>query len=130
MRPEQRAEKAWTAIKKILSSDQVTRLKGIELQIGGYRAVGDPEISKSLGITQSQQEKIRTLMQKQREANDSVRQKVEDGEIDQSQIRTAMQHNDSALNAAIGDILTSDQKAQIKSMKGKTFQREDQNFGG
>ena len=43
MRPEERSAKVWAEIKKILTSTQVSRLKGIELQVVGYRAVADPK---------------------------------------------------------------------------------------
>jgi Spy/CpxP family protein refolding chaperone len=124
------AKKAWKGLKEILTGDQVERLKGIEIQIVGNRAVTDPEIGRSLGVTEAQQTKIRSLMDQQREANRSVMEKVQNGEIDRSEIRAAMDRNNKELNKQIGNVLTSDQKSHMESMKGKPFQQEDQNPGG
>ena len=69
-------------------------------------------------------------MRRQGEANRSVMEKVQSGEIDRSEIRDTMRRNDKALSKAIEALLTSDQKAQAETLKGKTFVAQEQQPGG
>lgn len=116
-------------IKGILTTEQWSRLKGIDVQLNGNAAVLDPEIQKDLAVTDSQRKAIRDLAEKQGDANRSVFDKVRDGEIEPEQARTSIKHNQDALKAEIGKVLTSDQKAKLKEMEGKRFVPEERGPG-
>jgi len=117
-------------VKAILTSDQWTRLKGIEVQLDGDAAVMDPEIQKDLSVTDSQRKEIRTLAEKQGDANRSVFDKMRDGDIDRDDAMTSLMHNHDALKAEIGKVLTADQKSKLKDMEGKPFVAAENRPGG
>ncbi|HEY3783528.1 MAG TPA: hypothetical protein VGL56_20790 [Fimbriimonadaceae bacterium] len=111
-------------VNKILTSDQQKRLEGIFIQVAGNGSIMDSTVQSDLGITSDQKAQIDDLNTKQRAANRSVFEKVQSGEIEQDQVRTIMQKNRTAMNDALGKVLTDDQKAKMKTLAGKTFQAE------
>ena len=65
---EEARAKRLEQVKKILSADQYSRLKGIEIQLSGNAAILDPEIQKDLALTDAQKTKIKTLQKQQSDA--------------------------------------------------------------
>ena len=121
-----------TAIKAILSEDQTKRLTEVFYQMQGASVLTDPDIQKTLKLTDDQIKQVKDLQAKQTAANDSLREKAQNGEIDQSEIFPMFQKNAEALKVAIEKVLTDAQRAQLKAMGGEAFTpdpKEPQGFG-
>jgi len=108
-------------VNTILTADQQKRLKELLVQRSGNGIANNPDFQKDLGITDDQKAKIADLNKKMADANRQIFQKMQDGEIDRSQIRELMDKNTKALNDEIGKLLTDDQKKKIADMGGKPF---------
>jgi Spy/CpxP family protein refolding chaperone len=120
-------------IEAILKPEQVSRLKEIAIQMQGNRAVAtDPELQTKLKITDDQKAKMKDLMDKQQEANQGLRAKVQSGEMDRDAMTAAVAKNNDALNTEIAKILTDDQKKQLAGLSGKKFDKDpnETGFGG
>lgn len=99
---------------EVLSADQMKRLRQIQVQAMGTRALMSPNVVKELSITEEQQEKMRTAS---REAMQGTR----GGGAGQRPDREAMAAAMEKANAAMLDVLTADQKAKFEELKGKPF---------
>ncbi len=119
-------------IDAILTPEQQKRLKQIKVQFSGIRALNDKTVQKDLGLTAAQVTKIEGLQQKQGEANMALFQKMRDGSIDREAMQASLQKNEKALETEVNKVLTADQAAKFKAMKGPEFKRVDPpgGFGG
>jgi Spy/CpxP family protein refolding chaperone len=120
-------------IAAILTKEQMERLKQINIQMMGARAALVPELAKELGITDDQKASIDKLQETANQANASLMEKMRSGEIDREEFGPRMQKNNDALTAEIEKALTDAQKAKLKEMGGKKFDRdpkEQTGFGG
>lgn len=121
------------AIGKILDEKQASRLKQIQLQFQGMRAVMTEAVQKQLELTPDQKVALDKLQQSQREANQEVMQRVQNQEITREEMTSIMEKNNKILDEEIGKVLTDKQKEILKGMMGEKFNRdpkEDQNRGG
>lgn len=114
-------DKQKAALAGILSADQMTRLKELNIQRQGNSAILDKDVQSALGLSADQLAKIKDLQDKQMEAMQAIRDKVQNQEIDQDAARTAMQKNNDVMKTELGKILTSDQTSKLASMGGKPF---------
>lgn len=110
-----------------LDATQGARLKGLYIQRVGNRAVLSGAIAKDLGLTDDQNKKIEELQTKQREAMQSVMEKMRNGEIERDQIQDIMKKNNDIFSDELGKILTEDQKGKLKTMRGADFKFVDGN---
>jgi hypothetical protein len=83
------------------------------------------DVQKDLGFTADQKAKIEDLFKKQQEANAALREKMQSGEIDRSEIMERMQNNNKILGDEIQKLLTDAQKAKLKEMQGPEFKRSE-----
>jgi len=129
---EAREKKMTEALQKILTADQMTRLKEISIQLAGKQAVNDADVQTKLSITDDQKAKLKTLSGKMQEANRSIFEKMRDGEIQREDVQGMMKQNQTIMGTEIDKILTDDQKAKLKALAGKPFKATDQprGFGG
>ncbi|MBS1713031.1 MAG: hypothetical protein JST30_01705 [Armatimonadetes bacterium] len=127
-RQKQMAERE-KAVLDVLNADQQKRLKELFLQRSGYRALGREDVQKDLGLSADQTAKIKGLQDKQREANQSIMEKVRNQELDRQEARDMQTKNDKTLNDELGKVLTADQAAKFKTMQGAAFTFEDENGG-
>lgn len=111
---------------KILSADQMKRLKEVRIQIAGNGAITMADVQKELGITDAQKAKIQDLQTKQREANMSLR----DQGLSREDMMAAFQKNQEALMAEFGKLLTEEQAKKLKEMGGKPFKADPPPGGG
>ncbi len=123
---EQRANQR-KELAAILNEGQMKRLDEIRVQLAGARAVMQPDIQKSLGLSTEQVTKIRDLQAKQREANMALGQNQD---LSQEDRRTRMENNNKVLDAELLKVLTADQNAKLKAMAGKPFKADAQPAGG
>jgi Spy/CpxP family protein refolding chaperone len=122
---EKLGDDANKAVNAILNADQQKRLKEIGIQFAGNSAVMQKDVATQVGLTDDQKTKIQGLMDEQQKANQSIRDKVQSGEIDRSEIRALQEKNRKTLDDAIGNVLTADQKDKLKTLGGKPFVRKD-----
>ncbi|MBS1708176.1 MAG: Spy/CpxP family protein refolding chaperone [Armatimonadetes bacterium] len=109
------------AVAKILSAEQIARVKQIGIQLAGSRAVMSADVQKALGMTAEQTEKIKKLQADQATANQELMRKMRDQEIDRDQFQELRTKNDKALGDEIDKVLTTEQKSKLKEMGGAKF---------
>jgi hypothetical protein len=110
------------AVVEGLSPEQARRLKQIAWQEGGASAFGDPELAEALGLTDDQKEQIRTIQ------GEALRALVRSGGHRQGPPRPedwkkAEEAWRTARDQVVG-LLTADQKAKWKELKGEPFRGE------
>ena len=112
-------------IDAILTPDQVTRLAQINIQFYGNRVVTQKDVAKAVGLTDDQSKAVADLTKKQGDAMRGLFQKVQDGEMTMEDVQAKRKQNDEILETEIGKLLTEAQKAKLKEMGGKKFERKD-----
>ncbi|MGE0001580.1 MAG: Spy/CpxP family protein refolding chaperone [Fimbriimonadaceae bacterium] len=118
-------------IKAIVTTEQWNRLGEIQIQLAGPRAALIPEVQKSLDLSGSQKNSLDALMEKQRQANQELMQRMRDGEIEREQLGELRAQNDKILGEEIAKILTGEQNELLKKMGGAPFKAEpNQGRGG
>jgi len=113
-----------TALKAIITPEQQKRLDEINVQLQGGNVLADPDMQKTLNLTADQLKQIKDLQDKQNEANASLMEKVQNGDIDRQEVGPMMQKNREALGVAMEKVLTDDQRAQLKKLGGAPFVRD------
>lgn len=109
----------------ILTAEQSKRLEELYIQRVGNRALGRESIQKELGLSTDQVSKINDLNTKQREAQQELMQKMRNQEIDREEARGIMDKNQKTLDEELGKVLTSEQTAKFKSMRGADFKFDE-----
>ena len=112
-------------IDAILTPAQSKRLDEINIQFNGNRSVSQKDVAKALGITEEQTKAIADLNKKQGAAMQGLFQQVQSGELTREDMQDKMKKNNEILDAEIGKLLTEAQKAKLKEMGGKKFERKD-----
>ncbi len=84
-------------------------------------------MQKSLGLPAEKVAKIKDLMDKQRQANTELMQKVRNQEMDRQEAQEIIQKNDKSLNDEIEKVLSSDEIAKFKAMRGAEFAFDEGN---
>lgn len=112
----------------ILTGPQNKRLLEIQVQLAGDRALLLPAVQKNLALNESQLAKIKDLQAKQQEANQSIMERMRNGELERDQIGELRAKNDKILGEELAKIMTTDQAAKLKAMAGKPFKAD--NGGG
>jgi Spy/CpxP family protein refolding chaperone len=111
----------------VLTDPQKKRVKEIEVQLQGNRAILNPDIQKDLGLTDEQKSKIKSLQSNLEAANQALMQDMRDGALDMQGARERMENNNKVLDTELGKVLTAEQSAKLKEMAGKPFKADDQN---
>ena len=114
-------------IDAILTPAQSKRLDEINIQFNGNRSVSQKDVAKALGITEEQTKAIADLNKKQGAAMQGLFQQVQSGELTREDMQDKMKKNNEILDAEIGKLLTEAQKAKLKELGGKKFERKDDN---
>lgn len=113
----------------VLDDSQKKRLKELWIQRSGNRIVANEDMQKELGLSDEQKSKIKGLQDAQNAANQEIFQKMQNGEIDRTEIRPLMEKNNKALDEELGKVLTADQSAKLKAMGGTPFKFDEDNGG-
>jgi hypothetical protein len=120
---QQRAEMR-KALAEILNEGQIKRLDEIGLQLRGNRALMSPETQKALGFTAAQGTQVQQLLQKQRDANRTIGEKLRNQEISAEEARASREKNESVLDEELLKLLSAEQKAKFEALKGKPFKAD------
>jgi Spy/CpxP family protein refolding chaperone len=113
-------------VEAIMTPAQSKRLKEISIQFYGFRSVNTPDVAKAIELTDAQKQKIADLRKAQGEAMQGLMERARNQEISWEEMREKSAKNDEILDAEIGKILTDAQKAKLKEMGGKKFERKDE----
>jgi Spy/CpxP family protein refolding chaperone len=110
-------EETRKAIAGILDAKQMKRLKQIEWQVGGTRALEDPEVQKELKLSDEQKKKLKTIFE---DSNKQIRELFQGGNREgaREQFQKLRKDTDEKTNA----VLTDEQKKTFKEMKGEPFE--------
>lgn len=114
----------------IINEGQMKRLGELVIQREGNNALAQPEVQKALGFTPEQATKVKDLQQKQRDAGQALREKMQNNEMTREEFMEANQKNQKTMGEELAKILTSDQAAKFKAMQGKEFKFEETGRGG
>jgi len=113
-----------TLLKETLKDDQIKRARQIALQMEGLFAIGNPEVSKELKITDDQRRQFMDVVQSlQKKVEPIIKQMQEGG--DPNELRPKMMKVRMEHDRQIDAFLTDAQKAQWKEMTGKPFKLEE-----
>jgi Spy/CpxP family protein refolding chaperone len=118
---EKMEELSATATKKlneVLDEGQQKRLMGIQIQLAGVAAVMDPAVAKELNITDDQKKQLQEASESNRQA---MREAFESGQ-GQGGGREAREKLRDDANKKLMAVLTSDQQAQLESLKGEKIE--------
>jgi Spy/CpxP family protein refolding chaperone len=118
MRDASREERAalQKKVSDILKPDQLDRVKQIQVQAAGAAALANPDVAKTLGLSDEQTTKLKAL---QDEARTSMRDAMQN--VPREERRTKMaelrkENMDKALK-----VLTADQQAKFEKLQGPKF---------
>jgi hypothetical protein len=101
-------------LEELLTSDQIARLKQIQLQASGIEAWLEPLLSKELDLSDAQQTQLTELRNEY-----SRRQQQLDGDFQQRFAR--IREMNTERDAMALDVLNDAQKAKLAELKGKPF---------
>lgn len=134
MTPEQRSEafakmraEREKKVAEILDAKQVARLKQLELQREGVRALDRDDVANQLKLSADQKQKIDAALAAEREAMRSAFQgfRGQDGQRPSAEqiqaARQKMTEMRTATETKINAVLTDAQKSQWKTMQGAPF---------
>lgn len=118
------AKEITSKVEGVLTPEQKKRLKEIQLQAQGSRALLSEEVVSALKITEEQKKKIEEI----REANRP--QFGRPGQGGERPNFEKIQEQMKETEAKILDVLTAEQKTTFENMKGKKFDMPRPTFGG
>lgn len=119
-------EKTKKELAGIISAEQLKRLKEIQIQLMGGRALLNAEVQKELGITDSQKSKLEAVQATQR---DKMQEMMQGGQVDRTQMQEMMTKINAEISAEMIKVLTSEQKTKFEAMKGKAFKADPNERG-
>ncbi len=105
----------------ILKPEQLKRFKQIELQQRGYQAFTDPEIQKTLKVTDDQKDKLKTITEDTAKETRELFQSAQGGGNFQ-EVGKKMQALRKEALERVTSVLTADQKKAWKEMTGEPFE--------
>ncbi len=109
---------------KVLDEGQSKRLGQIALQMQGNRALMDSKLQTELKFTVDQKRKMDDLQASMDAANQAIFQRVQNGEIERTEVQPLMAENTKILDAELAKVLTADQTKAFEAMKGDKFTRD------
>jgi hypothetical protein len=121
-------------LKEALTSAQYKRLQEISWQAARSQVYSDPEFAKALGLKKEQQDKLAAITKEYGEKQRALfTGGGEGGRPDFQAMRTKTEELNKERDEKLNEVLTKDQQAKAKSLKGKEFdvaQLQPRGFGG
>lgn len=125
-----RGEETNKKIEGLLKPEQLARLRGIYLQIGGTAALTDPEIAKELKLSDDTVKQIKTISEEIGKKRREIRGKMRDASDEE---RTKLREESEKLGKEATEEslaqLSPEQKAQVEKMKGDKFELDRSAWG-
>ncbi len=117
---KEQAAKSRELLEEVLMPTQLQRLDQLALQQRGVMALGDAEVQKELGMTSQQVAKLDQVRSEQESAmRDKMQELMQSG--DRDSMREKMTEFRDEVEESVTDVLTAEQKAKFKEMKGTEF---------
>jgi len=101
---------------KLLTPEQVTRLKQLFVQYNGTASVNQAWVAKDLTITDDQKTKIKKLQ------DDQWQKMMEAFQGGQDEVQAAMKKGQDEFKEGVSKVLTEDQTKKMKEMEGAKFE--------
>ncbi len=117
----EREKKLTKQLEEILVEDaQLKRLKQISMQVQGSRALQNPEVLKSLNITDAQKKRFEALRE---EMGAQMREQFQNArDMSREERQAAMQKLGEEVEKKVNDVLTKEQKAKLEELRGEKFE--------
>lgn len=119
------AKKAEKEALAVLDEKQRARLRELWIQREGNNVVANEDMQKDLGFSDDQKAKVKALQEASRQAMAEIFQKMQNGELDRSEMRPLMEKNQKAMAEELGKIMTSEQAAKLKALAGPEFKFDE-----
>ena len=121
--------KAVSQLDEVLFPEQMERLKQIEIQVAGVRALMIKHVAEELKLTAAQQKELEDVSEKVgQEMMSKMRELFQSG--DRENIREKMEEARKESEEKLLNVLTSEQKSKFEKMKGEPFEMPDFGRGG
>jgi hypothetical protein len=125
------AKKVERTLSEILKREQFQRLKQIELQQQGVRALSRDDMIQALKITEQQQQELQSVREESREKTMELFRGARDMSPEERQgLRDKMQELQKELDKKSMGVLSSEQKTTLKNIMGEPFELEQPRFEG
>ena len=127
-----KSEEAGQKATALLTADQNTRLKQIELWVQGAGGLTEnADVAKQLGLTDDQKGALKTILEESRKKSQELRAGMRNADQDertriQGQLAELRTNTDTECLA----VLTDDQKSQFAKLKGPKFELDRSALGG
>jgi len=105
------------AIAGVLNAKQMKRFKQLQWQVGGARALNDPEVQKALKLSDDQKKKLNTVFA---DSDKKMRELFQGGNVEGA--REKFQELRKQAQEKATGVLTADQKKSWKELKGEPFE--------
>jgi hypothetical protein len=125
---EKLAKKVEQKLSEILRREQFQRLKQIELQQDGVRALTRDDIVQALGVSEEQQQELQSIGEEAREKATELFRGGRD--MDFEERREKREELQQWLEKKSMGVLSSEQKTKLKQIMGEPFELERPQFEG
>jgi hypothetical protein len=116
------------ALGEVLSAEQLTRLKQIELQQRGPQALKDTQVQTALKLSGEQKENVNTILDESAKEQRELMKEAQGGNF--QGLREKMLTLRKETNEKLMNVLSSDQRKNWTAMLGDDFKIEFGGFGG
>ena len=133
---QERGKAVEKKIAEVIGMEKFGRLKEIELQMAGVQGVSRPDVANFLELTEEQKEKLRGLMEGQRNTMREKMGEVFSGgfrDLSEEERRAAMEKMGTVrkevqkeLETNVMGLLTDEQKEKLGEMMGEPFAKMDE----
>jgi Spy/CpxP family protein refolding chaperone len=114
-------------VKAVMTADQNKRLREIRLQMGGTRALTQPDVAKELGLSEDQVKKIEAALDVPRpEGGGQTPGGERPSDEERAKMREEAMKAREAASAKALAVLTPEQKKKWDAMLGKKFELQRQ----
>ncbi len=114
-------EVLWKALGEVLDTDQLKRLKQIDLQQRDFRAFTDPAVQKELKMSEKQKDDVKTIIADAEKELADLTKDLKGGGGDFKGIFEKMQNINKDLKERVTGVLTAEQKRTWNEMIGEEF---------
>lgn len=129
-RMEELQKKTDEAMKSVLSEEQITRLRQLDIQRQGAQALGRPDVAEKLGLTDEQKTKMREIQEAARPDFSAFGNLREASQEEREKAMAEMRAKREKADADVMALLDAEQKAIWESLVGEKFNFPAPQFGG
>ena len=116
---------------KIISADQMKRLKQLMLQQIGISAVSRKEVAEAIGIKEADRVALKKKVDDMNTANgEKMREMFSGGNVDRDAVQKVMAENRKQLDETVLESLDDTQEAKFKELVGAEFKFPEPQAGG